>query len=171
MVFVCCSDQLYQRRIKNSESDDDGKCIDAKLVTSTLLNTAFGPVWLRTLQWDSLAPCYILQCLPRQEEDVVDFDFTYYQSKDSKAPRLYEDVIGEIEQMAVIKYRALPHWGKNQNIILDVSMDRQLLGLQGGITIFKEGCALEVKKLVRSEEGPVIYRLSSLLCVTATYKG
>ncbi|RAL38408.1 hypothetical protein DM860_002386 [Cuscuta australis] len=104
-----------------------------------------------------------------KQDDAIDFDITYYRSKDPTTPRLYQDFIEEIEQLAIFKYEALPHWGKNRNVAFLGAINKyakfdeflkvkdkydpkglfssvwsdQVLGLGEGLTISKEGCALE----------------------------
>nr|GMC94909.1 probable L-gulonolactone oxidase 6 [Ipomoea batatas]GMD95160.1 probable L-gulonolactone oxidase 6 [Ipomoea batatas]GME09717.1 probable L-gulonolactone oxidase 6 [Ipomoea batatas] len=104
-----------------------------------------------------------------KQENAIDFDITYFRSQDPLAPRLFQDVLEEIEQLAVFKYGALPHWGKNRNVaflgavkkyaksadFLEVKQKYdpaglfssdwtdQVLGLKQGLVILKEGCASE----------------------------
>nr|GLL43657.1 probable L-gulonolactone oxidase 6 isoform X2 [Ipomoea trifida] len=104
-----------------------------------------------------------------KQEKAIDFDITYFRSEDPLAPRLFQDVLEEIEQMAVFKYGALPHWGKNRNVaflgavkkyaksanFLEVKQKYdpaglfssdwtdKVLGLKEGLVILKEGCASE----------------------------
>ncbi|XP_027337358.1 probable L-gulonolactone oxidase 6 [Abrus precatorius] len=104
-----------------------------------------------------------------KQEDALDFDITYYRSKDPMTPRLYEDILEEVEQLGIFKYGGLPHWGKNRNLAFEGAIKKyknadkfftvkekydsqglfssewtnQILGLKDGVTTLKDGCALE----------------------------
>ena len=102
-------------------------------------------------------------------KDVLDFDIVYYRSRHPMAPRLFEDILEEIEQLAIFKYGGFPHWGKNRNVAFEGVIKKykngkkflkvkknydtlglfsnewtdQALGLREGVTIQKDGCALD----------------------------
>ncbi|KAI3919710.1 hypothetical protein MKX01_000151 [Papaver californicum] len=104
-----------------------------------------------------------------KQEDAVDFDITYYRSKNPYKPRLFEDIFEEVEQLGIFKYGGIPHWGKNRNVafegvirkfakageflkvknmydpfgIFSSEWTDQILGLSGEVTIVKAGCAPE----------------------------
>ncbi|OEL29193.1 L-gulonolactone oxidase 2 [Dichanthelium oligosanthes] len=102
-------------------------------------------------------------------EDSLDFDVVYYRSYRDGALRRHADVVDELEQMALRKYGAVPHWGKNRNFAFDGVVakypkaeeflrvkDRydpngifssewsdQVLGIEGSPSIVGKGCAIE----------------------------
>ncbi|KFK25416.1 hypothetical protein AALP_AA8G111800 [Arabis alpina] len=51
-----------------------------------------------------------------QTEDSVVIDFNYYRADDALTPRLNQDAMEEMEQMAFFKHGAKPHWGKNRKV-------------------------------------------------------
>lgn len=51
-----------------------------------------------------------------QAVDSVVVDFNYYRADSAMTPRLNQDVMEEIEQMAFLKYEATPHWAKNRKV-------------------------------------------------------
>ncbi|KAL9237589.1 hypothetical protein vseg_012118 [Gypsophila vaccaria] len=105
-----------------------------------------------------------------KDDDGIDFDITYYRSRAPLGPgHQFGDIMEEIEQMAVFKYGAVPHWGKNRNVAFKDVIKKykdgqkflrvkemydplglfsnewtdQILGLEGDVIIRKVGCARE----------------------------
>uniref|UniRef100_A0ACD5ZSK7 Uncharacterized protein n=1 Tax=Avena sativa TaxID=4498 RepID=A0ACD5ZSK7_AVESA len=102
-------------------------------------------------------------------EDCIDFDVTYYRSSTAGEPRSHADVMDELEQLALNKYGAVPHWGKGRNFAFDGVIAKypmagkflevksrydpdgifssewsdQVLGVNGSPIILGRGCAIE----------------------------
>uniref|UniRef100_M8CUI7 L-gulonolactone oxidase n=1 Tax=Aegilops tauschii TaxID=37682 RepID=M8CUI7_AEGTA len=104
-----------------------------------------------------------------KSEDSIDFDITYYRSYTKGEPNPYSGVLDELQQMALRKYGAIPHWGKNRNFafegviakypeagkflevkgrydpdgIFSSEWSNQVLGINGSPIIVEKGCAIE----------------------------
>ncbi|KMZ73842.1 UDP-N-acetylmuramate dehydrogenase [Zostera marina] len=104
-----------------------------------------------------------------EKDDVVKVDMTYYRSKNPMKPTINQHVFDEIEQMALIKYNGLPHWGKNRNLAFDGVIKKyerspqffkvkdefdpeglfssewtdKVLGIKGRTSIIRTGCAVD----------------------------
>ncbi|KAF7098190.1 hypothetical protein CFC21_099947 [Triticum aestivum] len=102
-------------------------------------------------------------------EDSIDFDISYYRSYSKGEPNPHYDVLDELQQMALHKCSAIPHWGKNRNFAFEGTMAKhpkadkflevkqrydpdgifssewsdQVLGINGSPAIFEKHCAIE----------------------------
>ncbi|XP_027096206.1 probable truncated L-gulonolactone oxidase 7, mitochondrial [Coffea arabica] len=44
-----------------------------------------------------------------KDEDIIEFDMLYYRSKDPMPPRIYQEILEDIDQIALLKCARLPH--------------------------------------------------------------
>jgi len=101
--------------------------------------------------------------------DSVTVDIDYFRSRTPGTPRAHADVIDELEQMVLLKYGGVPHWGKNRNFVFNGAIAKypragkflevkkrydpegtfssewsdQVLGIKGNANILDKGCAME----------------------------
>lgn len=68
---------------------------------------AYGGVWMRFVKGTGSA-------LLGLTHDSVDIDITFRRATYAHAPRMHQDVLDEVEQMAVLKHGGAPHWGKGR---------------------------------------------------------
>ncbi|CAH2052906.1 unnamed protein product [Thlaspi arvense] len=48
------------------------------------------------------------------EFEDMEFEFTYYRSRDPLVTRMYQDFMEEIKHISLLKYDGIPHWGKKE---------------------------------------------------------
>ncbi|XP_023737860.1 L-gulonolactone oxidase 3 [Lactuca sativa] len=65
-----------------------------------------------------------------QSSDSVVVDFNYYRADSGSTPRLNQDVMEEVEQMAFLKYGARPHWAKNRKVAFS-KVEKKYEGFNG----------------------------------------
>ncbi|KAI3691156.1 hypothetical protein L2E82_49375 [Cichorium intybus] len=65
-----------------------------------------------------------------QSTDSVVVDFNYYRADSATTPRLNQDVMEEVEQMAFLKYGARPHWAKNRKVAF-LKVEKKYEGFNG----------------------------------------
>ncbi|KAI3506221.1 hypothetical protein L1887_28577 [Cichorium endivia] len=68
-----------------------------------------------------------------QSTDSVVVDFNYYRADSATTPRLNQDVMEEVEQMAFLKYGARPHWAKNRKVAFS-KVEKKYEGFNGFVS-------------------------------------